>query len=289
MGKEQIIDYVMNSPANTNKAVLEGMLDGMGGADMPAPTTEDAGKVLGVNESGSYALVEQSGGNCGYECTETFTEVFNDSLTTAAMGDFYGTQFTPLQPIASDSIVVTLNGTDYTLPKASEYVYGGIDENRNISFADYPCAISTDGRGTYYFLVPSDGTHQVVVKTVDVVADNITPCFTSAVKTVVESSPADSPFVAKFSDNGTTITPITSYLDVKAAFDQGRTILGKLGDETTGWLSVTQERYGVPVYVFGFLKDSITYGAGVSVEYIAVRLMPDNTIESETKTLAWAN
>ena len=62
MGKKQVIDYVMNSPANTNKAVLEGMLDGMGGADVPAPTAEDTGKVLGVNESGSYALVEQSGG-----------------------------------------------------------------------------------------------------------------------------------------------------------------------------------------------------------------------------------
>lgn len=31
MSKEQVINYVMNSPANTNKAVLEGMLDGIGG------------------------------------------------------------------------------------------------------------------------------------------------------------------------------------------------------------------------------------------------------------------
>ena len=62
MGKEQVIDYVMNSPANTNKAVLEGMLDGVGGADVPTPTVEDAGKVLGVNGSGSYTLTEAGGG-----------------------------------------------------------------------------------------------------------------------------------------------------------------------------------------------------------------------------------
>ena len=31
MNKEQILDYVMNSPANTNKAVLSDMLDGIGG------------------------------------------------------------------------------------------------------------------------------------------------------------------------------------------------------------------------------------------------------------------
>ena len=31
MDKDKIIDYVMNSPANTNKAVLEGMLDGVDG------------------------------------------------------------------------------------------------------------------------------------------------------------------------------------------------------------------------------------------------------------------
>lgn len=37
MDKDKVIDYVMNSPANTNRAVLEGMLDGIaqggGGAE----------------------------------------------------------------------------------------------------------------------------------------------------------------------------------------------------------------------------------------------------------------
>jgi len=37
MDKEQIIDYVMNSPANTNRAVLEGMLDEIGGGGTSEP------------------------------------------------------------------------------------------------------------------------------------------------------------------------------------------------------------------------------------------------------------
>ena len=53
MGKEQIIDYVMNSPANTNRAVLEGMLDEIGGGGTSEPliviphfNTEDNGEYL---------------------------------------------------------------------------------------------------------------------------------------------------------------------------------------------------------------------------------------------------
>ena len=33
MGNKEILDYVMNSPGNTNRAVLSGMLDGVGGSN----------------------------------------------------------------------------------------------------------------------------------------------------------------------------------------------------------------------------------------------------------------
>jgi len=61
MSKEQVMDYVMNSPANTNPNVLSGMLDGISGTQLPSPTESDNGKVLGV-DGGEYKLVEQSGG-----------------------------------------------------------------------------------------------------------------------------------------------------------------------------------------------------------------------------------
>ena len=60
MSKEQVMDYVMNSPANTNPNVLSGMLDAISGTQLPSPTESDNGKVLGV-DSGEYKLVEQGG------------------------------------------------------------------------------------------------------------------------------------------------------------------------------------------------------------------------------------
>ena len=44
MGKEEILDYVMNSPGNTNRAVLSGMLDSVTGGS--------GGETLIVNDVG---------------------------------------------------------------------------------------------------------------------------------------------------------------------------------------------------------------------------------------------
>ena len=79
MSKEQVIDYVMNSPANTNKAVLEGMLDEMGGADVPTPTVEDAGKLLGVGNDGKYVLKQASQGGGADASTITMRTIDADS------------------------------------------------------------------------------------------------------------------------------------------------------------------------------------------------------------------
>ena len=62
MGKKEILDYVMNTPRNTNRAVLGGMLDEISGTKLPSPTPSDDGKVLGV-DGGEYKLIEQSGGS----------------------------------------------------------------------------------------------------------------------------------------------------------------------------------------------------------------------------------
>ena len=59
MSKEDVMDYVMTTPSNPNRAVLEGMLDEISGTQLPSPTVSDNGKVLGV-DNGEYKLVEQS-------------------------------------------------------------------------------------------------------------------------------------------------------------------------------------------------------------------------------------
>ena len=51
MTKQEIIDYVMNTPANTNPNVLKTMLDsgsGGSGETLPPITVENIGQVLGV-------------------------------------------------------------------------------------------------------------------------------------------------------------------------------------------------------------------------------------------------
>lgn len=51
MGKQEVIDYVMNSPHNTNRGVLSTLLNSIAeGINLPEVTSEDNGKVLTVVE-----------------------------------------------------------------------------------------------------------------------------------------------------------------------------------------------------------------------------------------------
>ena len=60
MEKQDIVDYVLRTPGNTNPAVLDGMLDDVG-EKLPKVTNEDNGKVLAVAE-GVWDKVELGGG-----------------------------------------------------------------------------------------------------------------------------------------------------------------------------------------------------------------------------------
>lgn len=50
MDKNTILDYVTETPGNTNRAVLGDMLDSVGGTGLPAVTSDDNGMVLTVVE-----------------------------------------------------------------------------------------------------------------------------------------------------------------------------------------------------------------------------------------------
>ena len=53
--KEEIYDYVMNDPSDTNASVLSSLLNGLPeGSSLPDITEEDFGKILAVNEGGEW-------------------------------------------------------------------------------------------------------------------------------------------------------------------------------------------------------------------------------------------
>ena len=128
--------------------------------------------------------------DAGYECAETSVEVFNGSLTPTTIGNFYGASFTPSQPITSEEITITLNGTDYILPKViipQGIIYGEADAQSGPIFTHYPCAILI-GSDYDLFATPSSGTYQITIKLLDTIINNITAGFKKVVKTVVDEA-----------------------------------------------------------------------------------------------------
>ena len=63
--KDEIFDYVMNTPDNTNPAILRGLLDDLNSSNLPPVTAADKGKFLHANESTGdleWAAAAPSGG-----------------------------------------------------------------------------------------------------------------------------------------------------------------------------------------------------------------------------------
>ena len=101
----------METPGNTNPAILNQMLDEASGTKLPEPTIADNGKVLGVAD-GAYALVSGGGGGGGAEplivnSTETGIDASFNEIKTALLagravwlysgdGDSNAMSYTPL-------------------------------------------------------------------------------------------------------------------------------------------------------------------------------------------------
>lgn len=136
-------------------------------------------------------IAESGGGDAGYECTEIRTTVFNGSIATSDTGiGFSVGSFTPSQTIDGDTVAVTMNGTEYKLPKVDigggKYVYGEF-QNDYFIFTTYPCGIGIQPSPPYNFLTATEGEYQVGI---DSFAKDVatTSCFESAVKKAIGDS-----------------------------------------------------------------------------------------------------
>lgn len=102
MDNDKILDYVMNSPANTNPNVLKTMLNsgsGDSGGSLPPITVDNLGQILGVvpdfdNVSPKEVIPEQ-----------TITIVDAEVEVTADWGGYYPSSVFPAK--------MTFNGTEY--------------------------------------------------------------------------------------------------------------------------------------------------------------------------------
>lgn len=231
MSKEQVMDYVMTTPSNPNRAVLSGMLDAISGTQLPSPTESDNGKVLGV-DGGEYKLVEQSGG--GYSCTESTSLLFEETVTTEVQEDSTGSMvvgmFTYAEPIDADELVVTFNGTEYTCPKKGSSVmasYGADPNEESMDFSEYPFSIlSQNLQGSYRTLLitAQAGTYSVKGESHTETIET-TPCFDKAVTHVTL------PLLIKYSSTGS----VGYYFDktaqeVQEAVNEGRMVMLAVND-----------------------------------------------------------
>ena len=117
-------------------------------------------KELEVTENGTYetkgemynkVTVNVEGGGSSWQT------VFEGSVTTESEGNFASGDIVGLESLNGDSVKVTFNGAEYTLPKHElgygEMGYGNVPDFTNypvfIETTDTPCLLYTETAGTY--------------------------------------------------------------------------------------------------------------------------------------------
>ena len=129
----------------------------------------------------------------GYECTEGYRTVFEDTVTTSQYYSDILDFLSYNQPIEGDALKVVFDGTEYTLPKSATDQYGqtyyGEYVNDNVSFENYPLAISTQGT-TNILYTPNAGTYELSLITWGEIT-TASECFEKAVKLFTLKNIAD--------------------------------------------------------------------------------------------------
>lgn len=172
MSKEQVIDYVMTTPGNPNKAVLEGILEDMGGVNVPTPTIEDAGKVLGVGNDGNYVLEEASQSDAGYKCLENY-----DTTVTVTLGSDV--------PLFDEEVsLVALGGVSINGGETYYPVYD--NESFNWKWSADDIDFSIDGGGWFY--ASQSGEYAVSLYDITITSFG----FTNAVYGITQTMPSSS-------------------------------------------------------------------------------------------------
>lgn len=166
MTKKEILDYIIETPGNTNRAVLDGMLDSFGGGS-----------------GGSR------GGDPGYECKTEMVTLLEENVTTELSGEGCADgQMEYAGLIDADNINVTFNGVSYSCSATktgNDYKYGApiIGGTDGFDFSVFPFSIYSGGLGNT-LITESAGTYTIKIEALSEVVET-TPCFEKAVNSVI--------------------------------------------------------------------------------------------------------
>ena len=150
------------------------------------PKTWSCGDVITANDLNhiEQGIAESGGCDCGYECEETRITAFDGSITTEAQDEIFAGTFTPTQEISGDTITVTMDGTEYELPKLDflgQAMYGEFDISESKpDFTNYPCLVVPAGM----FATENPGTYTVKIESINSTITT-TSCFGKAVNKVL--------------------------------------------------------------------------------------------------------
>ena len=128
------------------------------------PKTWNCGDTISAEELNRMEQGIEDASDKGYECTEGYRPVFEDTVTTST---YYGNILCFLgyqEPIEGDTLRVIFDGTEYILPKSATDQYGqtyyGEYVNGKVSFENYPLVISTQGTANVLY-TPNEGTYEL--------------------------------------------------------------------------------------------------------------------------------
>lgn len=132
-------------------------------------------------------IAEGGGCDCGFECTETETALFNETVTVVEYNGMYTAQ---LDYVASEPIMeltITFDGTHYVcqgINAGGQIVFGGVDPiTQSFDFTNYPFAVLLGADKSILF-TNTDGTHTIAAS-VSEISTETTECFKAAVNSAV--------------------------------------------------------------------------------------------------------
>lgn len=173
--------------------------------------------------------------DAGYSCTEEYTLLTDESVTTAQdeYGYITGTlAYSTL--IDADTVKVTFNGVEYICENRNHSplnnnVYGAPynDDTESYDWSEYPFfLIGVKSDGTNVLGTETAGTYQVKIEALEM-SVTTTPCFEKAVESVSGASGGSTePLIVTVNTKPNTWSTLSSsWQEIHDAYVEGRTVL----------------------------------------------------------------